>query len=153
MHGGRQIVGCGVGAAACCGVGAGVGGVGVCGGGVGAGVGAGVGGRVIEPHTSHVVLLTVFVSRVTAPVLAKRRPLIVAPVLAVTLTNARMLPTNVEVIPSVAEEPKRQKTLQSRPPLMTVTDEDVAVVRVLPILNRNTALGLPCASKMSGPVI
>lgn len=55
----------------------------------------------------------VFVSSVTAPFLANKRPFIVAPVVAVTLVKARTVPSKVELVPSVAELPICQNTLQA----------------------------------------
>ena len=51
--------------------------------------------------------------RVTAPFLAKRRPLTVELVLAVIEVKAKTLPRRVEPVPRVAEEPTCQKTLQA----------------------------------------
>ena len=59
------------------------------------------------------------------------------------LVSARMFPANVVVVPSVAELPTCQNTLQCEPPLITTTDEPLAVVSVLPIWKMKTALGLP----------
>src|SRR5438270_6767487 len=50
-------------------------------------------------------LVMVLVSRVTAPLRASVRPSTVAPVVTVMEVNARMLPRNVEPVPSVAELP------------------------------------------------
>ena len=58
------------------------------------GVGVAQSGRVI-----------VLLSRVTAPVLARRRPAMVAPVLAVIEVWARTVPIRTELVPSVAELP------------------------------------------------
>ena len=55
----------------------------------------------------------VFISSVTAPLLANKRPFIVAPVVAVTLVKARIVPSKVEFVPSVAELPICQNTLQA----------------------------------------
>ena len=63
-----------------------------------------------------------------------------------------MFPANVMVVPRVAELPTCQNMLQLEPPLITETDDPLAVVSVLPILKRNTALGLPWASRVSVPV-
>ena len=49
------------------------------------------------------------------------------------LASARMFPVNDVVVPSVAELPTCQKILQSVPPLITTTDELLAVVSVVPI--------------------
>ena len=60
-----------------------------------------------------------------------------------TDVNAKMLPTNVDPLPSVAELPICQNTLQAWAPLLKTTDEALAVMRVLPLLKINTALALP----------
>jgi len=73
------------------------------------------------------------VSNVTAPLRASVRPLTVAPVVNVMLVSATMFPLNDVFVPSVAELPTCQNTLQSLPPLMTKTEELLAVVSVLPI--------------------
>ena len=74
------------------------------------------------------------VSRVTAAVRARARPYIDAPVFKVILSCAIMVPTNVVDVPSVAELPTCQYLLhQFAGALMTITDEPLAVVRVLPI--------------------
>ena len=76
-------------------VNAGVGvGVGV---GVGIGVGVGVG---VGPG-----LITLFVSRVTAPTTAKSRPLTIVVLTAVMEASARMLPMKLLPLPRVAEVP------------------------------------------------
>src|ERR1700692_3642693 len=99
-------------------------------------------------------VLTLLVSSVTAPLRARALPLVLDPVVSVMLESARMSPTNVEPVPRVAELPTCQKTLlQLLPPLlMTATDEALAVVSVLPILNRNNELALPRASRVRAPV-
>jgi hypothetical protein len=56
----------------------------------------------------QVGLVMVLSSSVTAPVRASNRPEIVAPVFAVTEASAMTLPTNVELVPSVAELPTCQ---------------------------------------------
>ena len=91
-------------------------------------------------------------SRVTAPVRARSLPDAFAPVISVMLASARMLPANDVVLPSVAEEPTYQNTLQPEPPLIMFTLDALAVVSVLPIWKMNTALGLPWALSVSAPV-
>lgn len=76
---------------------------------------------------------TALLSIVTAPLRANARPLTFALVLSVMLVSATMLPLNAVPVPSVAELPTCQKTLQSFAPLMTMTLELLAVVSVLPI--------------------
>jgi hypothetical protein len=79
--------------------------------------------------------LMMFDCSVTAPVWARRRPLIVAPVLRVIEARARMLPWKLVVVSSVAEEPIRHQTLQGFPP---VTDEPGEVIRVSEALKIQT---------------
>ncbi len=76
----------------------------------------------------------------------------VAPVVAVIDVRARMLPANVELVPSVAELPICQKTLQGEAPLIRTTRLAEAVVSVEPTWNTQTALGSPPASRVSVPV-
>jgi hypothetical protein len=98
-------------------VGVGVVGVGVVGAGVvGVGaVGVGVGVGVAAAHVERVI---VSVSSVTAPLRASTRPSTVVPVVTVMLVSAMMVPRNVEPVPSVAELPTCQKTLQDCAPLI-----------------------------------
>ena len=72
-------------------------------------------------------------SSVTAPVCPSARPDMIASVVRVMLASARIFPTNVVPVPSVAELPTCQKTLQFCAPLIRTTDALLAVVRVLPI--------------------
>jgi hypothetical protein len=65
-----------------------------------------VGGR-------HVGTVTLLDCIVTAPVRASKRPCTLAPVFAVIDAWAMMVPTNVELLPRVAELPTCQKTLQA----------------------------------------
>jgi hypothetical protein len=89
--------------------------------GVGDGVGVGVGDGVLSTGGGvHVDLVMVFVSRVTAPLRAKSLPSTVAPVVAVMLVSARMVPRNLVPVPRVAELPTCQKTLQDCAPLIRV---------------------------------
>jgi len=131
-------------------------GVGVAGIGVGvAGVGVGVAGTGVGVEGiigTHPLAEKVFVSNVTAPLRANALPEMVAPLFNVMLTNARMFPTNKVATPTVAELPTCQYTLHGEAPLITSTDELLAVVSVLPIWNTKTALGSPWASRMSCPV-
>jgi hypothetical protein len=81
------------------------------------------------------------VSNVTAPFRARARPLpILAPVVRVMLVSARIFPWNRVEVPSVAELPTRQYTLQGSAPLIRRTTELLAVVSVLPIRKTNLAL-------------
>jgi hypothetical protein len=56
-----------------------------------------------------------------------------APVVAVMLVSARMLPMNVEPVPTVAELPTCQYTLHELAPFVMRTEESLAVVSALPI--------------------
>jgi len=70
------------------------------------------------------------------------------------LVSATMFPDSAVPVPRVAELPTCQKTpLQFDAPLLiTTTDEALAVVSMLTILKRKTALGWLCASRVSVPV-
>jgi len=94
----------------------------------------------------------VLLSRVTAPFRASSRPATVAPVLAVIDVRAKMVPTNTEFVPRVAELPTWKKTLHGSAPLMSTMRLADAVIRVLADWKMNTALGLPWASSVSVPV-
>src|ERR1700719_171443 len=83
-----------------------------------------------------------FVSSVTAPVSAKIRPSTLAPVLTVSLTLARMLPTRMVLVPTVAELPTCQNTFPAIAPLARTTEELLAAVSVLPIWKMYTPLPL-----------
>ena len=91
-------------------------------------------------------------SIVTAPLRAKARPSIITPVVMVMDVSARMLPPKVEFVPSVAELPICQKTLQGCAPLMNETMLAEAVVRVEPAWKTQIASGSPSASSVIAPV-
>ena len=88
----------------------------------------------------------------TAPLRARARPVMVVPVVTVIDVRARMLPTKFENVPKVAELPTCQNTLHARAPPMRATRLAVAVVSVDPAWKTKTALGSPCASRVSVPV-
>jgi hypothetical protein len=69
-------------------------------------------------------------SRLTWPLRASTRPATVDCVCTVASVSARMLPTNVVSVPSVAELPTCQKTLHGSTPLMIATLLFDAVIRV-----------------------
>ena len=96
--------------------------------------------------------VTWLLSSVTAPFRAKALPVKLAPVFRVMLVSATMLPASAVPVPRVAELPTCQNTPQLDALLIRSTDEALAVVSVLPILKMKTALGLPCASRVSVPV-
>jgi hypothetical protein len=101
---------------------------------VGVGEGAGL----------HAALETgLLVSIVTAPFRARALPGMLALVFSVMLVRARMFPANAVSVPSVAELPTCQNTLQLDPALLMRTLEWLAVVSVLPILKTKIAEGLP----------
>lgn len=91
-------------------------------------------------------------SSVTAPVCASSRPSTLAPVFSVIEADARIVPTNEVVLPSVAELPTCQKTLQACAPPSRTTDAPDAVVRVEPTWKMKTALTSPPAFNVTGPV-
>ena len=91
-------------------------------------------------------------SRVTAPFRASTRPATLVPVSTVIDVRARMLPTNLFVVPSVAELPTCQNTLQAWAPPIKSTVLPDAVVRVEPAWKMNTALGSPSAFRVTVPV-
>jgi hypothetical protein len=95
---------------------------------------------------------TLLVSNVTAPVRANNLPDMLTPVFMVILVSAMIFPLNAVVVPSVAELPTCQNTLQGEALLIRTTDDADAVVSVLPILKTQTALGSPWASSVSAPV-
>src|SRR5580704_5439842 len=95
----------------------------------------------------------VLASSVTEPVCAQRAPQVtVALGSSVMLVSARMSPENDVVEPSVAELPIRQNTLPPCAPLISVTFEALAVVRVLPMLMTKIALELPRPLSVRLPV-
>jgi len=104
------------------------------------------------PLTPHPPEEKVLVFNVVAPLSANARPETLVPVFSAMLVNARMFPTNRVPVPSVAELPTCQYTLQGEAPLIRSTEALLAVVSVLPIWNTNTALASPLASRVSGPV-
>ncbi|KAL5394604.1 hypothetical protein PMIN02_004825 [Paraphaeosphaeria minitans] len=89
---------------------------------------------------------------VTAPFNANSPPFTVTPAFTEIEADARMLPAKTVAVPSVAEVPTCQKTLHACAPLMRMTDEAVAVVRVDPIWKTKTVFGSFCASRTSVPV-
>jgi hypothetical protein len=96
-------------------------------------------------HTGRVMVL---VSNVTAPFRAIADPSMMAPVVRVTDVNAMMVPWKEEPVPSVAELPICQKTLQASEALMRFTLLAVAVTRVLAVWKTKTASGSPPASSV-----
>ena len=113
-----------------------------------AGVGVGP-----PPPSTQAALETLLVSMVTAPFRARTLPgEVLAPVVSVMLVRARMFPLNRVPVPSVAELPTCQNTLQLDPMFVMRTIEELAVVSVLPIWKTKTAAGLPWPFNVSVPV-
>ena len=92
------------------------------------------------------------VSSVTAPLRARARPRMFVRVVTVMDAKARMVPRKEVLVPSVAELPICQKTLQAWVPPVSSTRLFDAVVSVEPIWKMNIASGLPCASSVVSPV-
>lgn len=88
-------------------------------------------------------VVTTLESNVTAPLRANSRPVIEAPVVALTEVNASTVPTNTEFVPKVAELPTSQNTLHAVAPPISATLLVEPVMSVLAPWNTNTALGLP----------
>ena len=130
------------------GVGQSVGPVGV--GPVGVTVGP-VGGAVVG-GALHAGTVIVSLSRVTAPVWASARPTIVLFVVTVIDARARIVPLKLEPVPSVAELPTCQNTLQAWASPIRTTWLAEPVVSVEPIWKMKTAAGLPCASRYNVPL-
>lgn len=120
---------------------------------VGVGVGVvemvGVGVRV---GAVQIALETVLLSKVTAPFRAKTLPVTVALVFRVMEVKAKIFPLKLVVVPSVAELPVCQKTLQAWALFMRLTLLPLAVVIVEPILKMKTASELPWPLSVSVPV-
>lgn len=100
---------------------------------------------------THEAGLTVFVSRVVAPLRASRRPWTRALVFALIEVNAMIVPTNVDPTPSVAELPTTQNTLHAWAPLTRDTVLLGAVIRVDAAWKMKTAPASPWASRVSVP--
>ena len=103
--------------------------------------------------TAHVALVIVFVSNVTAPLRANTRPSTFVPVVRVADVKARIFPLKIEFVPSVAELPTCQKTLQAWAEFMRTTLLVPEVMSVELVLKTKTALGSPAASSVRVPVI
>ena len=85
----------------------------------------------------------VSLSNVTAPFRASALPSKFTPVVIVIDVSAMMFPANTEFVPSVAELPTCQKTLQARAPLARIMWLSLPVMSVDAIWKMNTAFGLP----------
>jgi hypothetical protein len=97
-------------------------------------------------------LLIVSSSRVTAPLRASARPVMVTACCTVIELRARMVPTKVDDVFRVAELPTCQKTLQALAPLTRTTELPTSAVSVeAGAWKIQTALGSPPASRVSAP--
>ncbi len=108
-------------------------------------------GVVVVTGGAQVGIVTVFVSRVTAPLIANSRPSTVASVVAVMSVSANRFPRKTELVPRVAELPTCQKTLHACVPLISATVLDDDVISVDPAWKTKTASGSPCASRVTVP--
>ena len=124
--------------------------------GVGVAVGDGVGLVPVGDGVGDALMLqagTVMASssRVTAPLRASTRPMMVSPVCTVIDVRARTVPAKVELVAMVAELPTCQKTLHAWAPLARRIVVPVSVIRVDPAWKMKTAFGSPPASRVSEP--
>src|SRR5450830_1392618 len=103
-------------------------------------------GVLVDPpplDAAHVGRVMVFVSRVTVPLRASARPSRVAVVARVMDVSAMMVPRKVTPVPSDAELPTCQNTLQAWAPLVRVTTLPFPTIRSEPAWNTQTAAALP----------
>ncbi len=128
-------------------VGGGLVGGGLVGGGL---VGGGLVGGVVVVQAGTVIVSS---SRVTAPLRASARPVMVSPVCTVIEVRARMVPWKAEPVPIVAELPTCQKTLQAWAPLVRTTELPESVRSVEEgAWKIQTAFGSPSAFRVSAPL-
>jgi hypothetical protein len=106
-------------------------------------------GAVAARHVGTVMVLS---SSVTAPVWASARPSRLASVFKVIEVSARIVPTKLVDVPSVAELPTVQKTLHACAPPSRTTELAVAVVSDEPAWKMKTASGSPPAFNVTDPV-
>src|SRR3970282_1958480 len=88
---------------------------------------------------------------VTSAFWARARPCAVTLSATVIVVKARMLPTNVDPVSSVAELPTCQKTLHAWAPLIRDTVLPEPVIRVESVWKMKTELGLPSPSRVRVP--
>ena len=98
-------------------------------------------------------VVTILVSKVTAPFCASALPFSVAPVVTVTDVSAKMLPLNVELVPRVAELPTCQKMLRDCAPPARTIELLGSVVSPEAIWKIQTAFASPPPSSVRVPVI
>jgi hypothetical protein len=117
---------------------------------VAVGVSVATGGVVVAGAQEGLVIT--FVSRDTCPLRANARPSTFAPVSRVIEVRARMVPLKLDAVPSVAELPTCQNTLQAWAPLIRMMLLAEAVTRVEATWKTNTEPGLPWPSRVSCPL-
>jgi hypothetical protein len=91
-------------------------------------------------------------SRVTAAVLASMRPVMVPRCWTVIESRAMTVPWKVVRVSSTAELPTCQKTLHALAMPVSKMVVPTAVFSAEPTWKMNTALGSPCASRVSAPL-
>jgi hypothetical protein len=106
---------------------------------------------VVGADAKQVGTVIVLESNVTAPFRARTLPWTVAPVFSVADVSARMVPTKLLVVPSVAELPTCQKTLHACAPFSSTTRLPEAVIKVEPAWKMKTASALPPPLRVSEP--
>jgi hypothetical protein len=105
---------------------------------------------IVGEFVVHSDFLIILASRVIAALAAKTFPILIAPVVKVTLVEAKIFPKNSVFVPRVAELPTCQKTLHAEPRETTI--ELLAVVRVLDILKTNNGFDSPKLFNTKVPV-
>ena len=103
---------------------------------------------VVAGGAAHVELVIVLLLSDTRPVWASTRPWTVAAEFTVMLVSAMIVPTNDELLPSVAELPTCQNTLQACAPPESVIVFDVAVTRSEVAWKTHTELASPVSVRL-----
>jgi hypothetical protein len=111
-------------------------------------VGTVVVGGVLQPGAR----VNALVSSDTWPLRARARPSTVTPVVTVIDVRAMIVPLNTDPVPSVAELPTCQKTLQASARLIRLTLLAEAVNRAEVTWKMKTALGSPWPSNVRVPL-
>jgi hypothetical protein len=100
-------------------------------------------------HAEGEIVLSIIV---TAPLIARTRPLTTAASSSVIDVRARIVPMKFVEEPSVAELPTSQKTLHACAPFSSTTEADDAVVSVVPACRMKTASAFPSPLRVRAPV-
>jgi hypothetical protein len=98
---------------------------------------------VVVEGVEHVGTVIVFVSMVTAPLIARARPINDVPETSVIDVVARMVPANAVPAPNVADDPTCQNTLHACAPFSKTTELPDPVVNVDPAWKIQTEFALP----------